>query len=134
MLEIGIANICPPVECVPTEIQAFRFTYESIADERNFQPVSIKQPKRFNDKSDLEKCSGFGISLFQTEEFAINRYNKLKKTSPQIEKTIGSYLATGKINNNDGVITPINESGHFDLHESDICNLHDRFSIIKKIA
>ena len=134
MLEIGIAELCPPIECISTEMQAFRFTYELIEDKRNFEPVYIKQPRRFNDKSDAEKCSAFGISLFQSEDQALTKYNALQNNIRNIGKAIGTHLAKGKIDYDCGIITPIDEEGHFDLHESNTCNLHNDFIVIKKIA
>ena len=133
MIEIGIANICPPVECINTTVQAYRFTYESINDEKNFQPVYIKKPKRFNDKSDLDKCNAFGISLYQSEEQATFKFNSLRNIIQNIGKTIGTHLAKGLIKDEFGVITPFDHEGHFDLHESDISNLHNAFTIIKKL-
>jgi len=134
MLAIGIADICPPTECTLKEIQAYRFTHEIITDERNFMPVYLKNPKRFNDKSDLDKCSGFAISLYQSEEQAITKYNNLRNIVQNISKTIGTHLAQGNIIKDHGVITPIDQEGHFDLHESEECNLHNEFVILKKIA
>jgi hypothetical protein len=134
MLEVGVEDICPPTESVSNEIQAYRFTYEKLEDDRNFKPVYIKKPQRFNDKSDVEKCSGFGISLYKSEEHAVKKYSTLSNIIQNIGKTIGTHLAKGQILNDFGVITPIDEEGHFDLHESDTCNLHNIFTIVRKIA
>lgn len=134
MLEIGIADICPPVDCINSTIQAYRFTYDSINNEKNFQPVYVKKPKRFNDKSDLEKCSAFGISLYQSEEQATNKFNMLKDIIQNIGKTIGTHLATGLIKEYFGVITLIDKDGHFDLHELVDCDLTNEFTIIKKLV
>ena len=133
MLEISIENMCPPVECTTANIQAYRFTYELITDEKNFQPAYIKKPKRFNDKSDLDKCSALGISLYQSEEHATLKFNSLKNNIQNIGKTIGTHLAKGIIQKDFGVITSIDTEGHFDLHESEECNLQDEFAIIKKL-
>jgi len=134
MLDVGIAEICPPTEAIPKELQAYRFIYEKIDDDRNFKPVYIKKPQRFNDKSDVDKCSGFGISLYKSEEHAIKKYTILANVVQNIGKTIGTHLAKGQILNDFGVVTPIDDEGHFDLHESDTCNLHNNFTVIKKIA
>ena len=134
MLDIGIAEICPPVECISTEMQAYRFTYETIEDKRNFEPVFAKNPRRFNDKSDAEKCSAFGISLYQSEAQAITKYIILKSIVQNIGKTIGTHLAKGIIYKHYGVITPIDEEGHFDLHESQECNLHNDFTVIQELV
>jgi len=134
MFAMGIADICPPTDCIPKEIQAYRFTYEIIGDERNFIPVYLRTPRRFNDKSDLEKCSGFGISLYKSEEQAIAKYTTLRNIIQNISKTIGTHLAKGKIIERHGVITPVDVEGHFDLHESEECNLHNEFIILRKIA
>ncbi|MDB5015388.1 MAG: Integral rane protein [Mucilaginibacter sp.] len=134
MLEAGIAEICPPTESIQREIQAFRFIYERIEDDRNFIPVYIKKPQRFNHKSDAEKCSGFGISLYNSEERAIKKYSSLINVVQNIGKTIGTHLAEGKILKDFGVTTPIDGEGHFDLHESDTCNLHNKFTVVRKIA
>ncbi len=133
MLEIGVAEICPPTECVSAEMQAYRFTYGLISDKKNFEPVFVKNPRRFNDKADAEKCSSFGISLYKSEEQAITKYFILKNLIKNIGKTIGTHLAEGWINETHGVVTPIDEEGHFDLHEFEECDLHQDFKILKEI-
>jgi len=134
MLEAGVGDVCPPTESISQEIQAFRFIYEKIEDDRNFVPAYIKKPQRFNDKSDTEKCSGFGVSLYKSEEHAIKKYSALANIIQNIGKTIGTHLAQGKVLKDFGVITPIDIEGHFDLHEFDSCNLQNSFVVVRKIA
>jgi hypothetical protein len=124
---------CPPKECLNKEIEAYRYTFNEIKNPENFKPAVLKNPGRFNDKSDLMKCSGYGLSMYDDEQRAISSYEELSKTIKKIKQSIGSHLAKGVIGKIDGVCGEINGKGHFDFHEYENISLSTKFSIIKEL-
>lgn len=130
---IALLTQCPPLESVSKEIDAYRYTFDPITNSENFIPQVVKKPGRFNDKSDLEKCSGYGLSLYENEQKAVDYYAELAKTISNIKKLVGSHLAKGKLELNDGVCTDVDIHGHFDLHEYENADLSQKFSIIKPL-
>lgn len=130
---IDLLISCPPTNSKNREMEAYRYTFDQISNPENFKPQIIKKPARFNDRTDLEKCSGFGISLYEDEQKAVDFYSELSKTISNIKKLVGSHLAKGKLATNDGVCTDVDAQGHFDLHEYENTNLSQKFSIIKAL-
>jgi hypothetical protein len=120
---------CPPYNCYSAEIDAFRFVHKDINHENNFLPGILIKPNRTNDQSDKFICSYCGLSFFSSIDQAKTRYSKLR-FSKKIAKIIGTHIAHGKLAPDDGVITPPNEEGHFDLHEFESANLKTKFTII----
>ena len=123
---------CPPSDYERKNIQAFRFVFADLSLENNFLPVLLQNPKRsFSD--DEATCQAYGLSLFDTLENARKRYFTLKKSFRKIDKVIGTHIAEGSIEEDDGVVSKINSYGHFCLHEFEQTDLWVKFRLVMKI-
>lgn len=123
---------CPPPTCKPMNIEAFRFVFEDMNHRNNFLPVLLINPKRQLSKNSV-RCSGYALSFFSSSERAKNQYLKLRKRNKNIGKRIGTHIAKGFIDETDGVVSEINKSGHFDLHEFKNVDLKRKFCIVSFI-
>lgn len=123
-------NDCPPLTSERVQRQAYRFVFNPIC-EKSFIPQGIKKPQRVSGSTnDVERCSLLGLSMFDSDTKAITRYKYLKGLMRNIEKTIGTHLAQGKIRSTDGLVTKPNNQGHYDLFEFKNVNLSPNFQII----
>lgn len=62
--------------------------------------------------------------MFDVKDWAVARFEQLRKRHKQIHKTIGTHLAEGAVTPADGLATPIDQGHHFSFFEaaeSDIC-------------
>lgn len=127
---------CPPKNYKPLDITAYRWIFED-GDARNFQSQFEKQPKRYNDMSDLEKCDSMALSMFTSVESAEKQFLFLKNERRMNEKAyslLGKYIAIGNINEKDGVNEiPANRFGHFNHHPAVDFNYHNQFKIIRDL-
>lgn len=127
---------CPPKEAVEVEMEAFHFVYEPYENTLNFVPPSIKarlerRSTRKYPAKDIDDCDGYGLSMFPTEIQASNFWQKL----PIRIKALLGYknIAAGVIDKTDGVITPIENNGHFNLHEFEGCDLILKFQPVSNL-
>ena len=110
---------CPPRYYVVQNKVAFRWIFDKLKGEDNFIPVYFKNPKRFNEKSEEERCMSLGLSFFDTLETAERRFLQLKKRLGQeAYKTLGTHIAKGQIRVEDGVNSMVDTGGHFTHHPS----------------
>jgi hypothetical protein len=123
---------CPPSYYRMQEIMAFRFVYANINDQNNFLPALIKNPRRKLAGSGQE-CIGYGLSLFNSLGQAKSRYQQLRQNFKNIDKTIGTHIADGLIQKQDGVLSDPDANGHMTLHESDEADLSTKFRIVLKV-
>jgi len=73
---------------------------------------------RLHNEGDLTKrCSCWALSLYNSLEGCINAMQKLESSFPRARKIFGGWVAEGALGPNNGVCTPPQASGHFDLHE-----------------
>lgn len=80
----------------------------------------IIPPRSF--EKPTQKCADFGISLFDSKESATKFYFGILR--PIVREKLGyTHISTGEIKKEDGVITEVEKSGHFNLHEyaSSVC-------------
>jgi hypothetical protein len=127
---------CPPFNFKPQERRSFRFVFEDLDHKNNFLPVLLIKPERINSpqfSNDEAKCSGYGLSFFNTLESAQKRYLALKKSFRNINKIIGTHIAEGMITKEDGVVSDISPGGHFDLHEYEQVNLRSKFFLVARV-
>lgn len=107
---------CPPADAGPASPRgAFRFVHADMADARNFVPPAKLTPTRWINRS--PECSDFALSLFETPGQARTFYGELAKTFKKIGTAIGTHLAEVTLQASDGMVTPADPDGHFDLHE-----------------
>lgn len=133
--QISQLNNCPPQKCVRKDMEAFRFVFKDINREENFLPPFVKNPRRMVSSGiDNEKrCDGHGLSFFVSLEKAKTFYARLKQSYPNIHQSLGSHVARGVICKSDGVITLIQDNGHFTLHEFEGVDFKDRFQIVAEV-
>jgi hypothetical protein len=129
---------CPPVDYKPESRVAFRFVFETTHEkyQNNFLPILIIKPARKNRfKEDSSQCQGYALSLFDSLAQANQKFiNLTRKTNPYILKeSLGTHLAQGIIEPGDGVVSAINEEGHFSLHEFEETDLQKKFRIISSL-
>lgn len=131
---LNLSVSCPPSNYKSIEIQAFRFVFEEGSEKakNNFLPPLKITPKR-QLNPDSKKCEGYALSLFNTQQKAKTFYGELRKRHPNIDKTLGTHLARGIFDKNDGVASEINNKGHFNFHEAEDTNLSQKFEIISHL-
>jgi hypothetical protein len=125
-----IAN-CPPADYYPTQIKAYRFVFSDPNHPDNFLPVLMMNPKR-NFPDPNGQCLGYALSLFDSLENAQKRYGDMVKGRPALRKKLGSHIAAGIITPNDGLVSEVNSSGHFSLHQFAETDLKHKFQIISE--
>jgi hypothetical protein len=130
--ELGQLSVkCPPETCKPVNIAAFRWVFERLKDERNFQPLYFRNPQRVNDFGDAEKCQALGLSMFDSAENAVRQFDFLKtRLGETAYQVLGTKLASGKLTPSDGAASEPDKKGHFTFHPSETCTFEDGFQII----
>ena len=113
-----LKQLCPPKNYQAKQMtEVFRWVFEDINDERNFESQYHKNPKRFQLKSDKEKCQALALSMFYNKNGAKERFSELfDDMGSKIYQTIGNRIAKGIINEEDGVNGNIERLGHFNHH------------------
>ena len=125
---------CPPTHYEQIKSNAFRWLHRSIDEPKNFMPVLVQSPRRALTMSHIQACKGFGLSLFDSFEGALNRYNELIKNKPQLVLTFGNAIGEIQLEPNDGVSSEpeSNNHGHFTFHEFENVDLSKK--IIKFVS
>lgn len=125
---------CPPDEATPKSQKAYRWVSDSIAEEVNFLPVALKKPQRMVEKTDVEKCLFWGLSMYVSLEKA--RSNFLKITagwSPNLKSKLGINIAEGDLLLTDGVCETEDHKGHFNFYPFESSTFEARFFIVEKL-
>ncbi len=128
---------CPCVDASSVNMMAFRYISTSKDSEENFIPQSIKdhregrQQRVFPPDSE-SNCEYHGLSMFNTRDNAVFFWTKVLK--PKVRSLLGyNVLFSGIIEENDGVITPLDKKGHFNLYEYVNVNLGVKFTHVENI-
>jgi len=131
LLDMGLEM---PLLTNPKKIPAYRFVF-STSNINNHKPAYIQKPQRIITDRDKKRLntSGYALSCFDKEANAIQKYESLKKNIKNIHRAIGDSLSKGVLDINDGMVTKINNEGHFDLYEFAKCNLSSKFVIEKEL-
>jgi len=119
---------CPPLDVIARNEVAYRFVHSDIEDHRNFKPVSKINPQR--KLKPEQQCSGFALSFFHTRDQAVKRFGELRRTNPNIEKTLGNQLVACPIFPDNGRASRPNTHGHFDFWEVDGVDWASRVQIV----
>ncbi len=96
----------------------------------------IIKPARQNGrrfKKDSSKCHGYALSFFDTLEHIRKQYAELKRDNPNISDIIGTHIAQGIIEKEDGVVSQIDNKGHFSLHSFSDTQLPKKFRIVSSL-
>lgn len=114
--------------------EAFRYVFAE-ADQQNHIPPHKLHPNRLEQQIKMGKVdlSGFALSNLETERQAMAFYRYLHKICKNVRKQIGDSLSYGVLTKADGLITVTDVNGHFDLYESDVCDLSKTFKIVKSL-
>lgn len=126
-IETAKKKVCVTTEFKEREQISFRWTFETIADPRNFIPMAKSEPNY------SKSCKGWSLSLFDSELHAIARWEKLSEGKENFWKRVGSHLSRGLVEKTDGKCDVPNEIGHFDLFEYAQCDLSKKFVVIKEL-
>jgi len=126
--EMALVDNCPPSNAVARETEAFRYVHEEIGNVRNFLCDCKLNPAR--KLAENKRCSGLGLSFFDSEENARKAFEYLRERNPKIGKSLGDKLALGHLRSEDGRMSQPNSKGHFDLWEAVGVEFADRFEII----
>jgi hypothetical protein len=129
-------NDCPPVSCVDASREAYRFAFEDLSDERHLLPPLKRKPKRALTWDHVRQCTGWALSFYVTEEDARNAYRIVVQTIglAKVRKEVGTHLAHWPIRHGDGLLTDVDENGHFDLHEHSSVDFGGRITTIGALA
>jgi hypothetical protein len=132
--EINNVCNCPQSEYFEySEKESFRFVFSDNANPNNFLPPAKINPKRFLAKSELERCEALGLSMYGKKSGAIHKFNDLITTFKNFKKVIGTHIAIGIIEKEDGHITGEDEITHFDMYEFKDIDLSKKFNIIEEL-
>ena len=125
---------CPPSHYKPQNKLVYRWVFDDINDERNFQPLYYRDPARSLKFSDKDKCRSLALSFFTSEEQAKDRFCEIKDTNGvKIYKTLGTMVAETIIYEQDGVNSEPDRTGHFSHHLVSGHEYENRFVIISKL-
>lgn len=120
---------CPPGDAgAPRDGVAYRFVHAEQTDPRNFLPPAKLSPSRWINRA--PECSDYALSMFLSVAQATRFYDELAQTYKKIRLTIGTHLAEVTLAATDGLATPADPDGHFDLHEYVGVDLQPRSSHI----
>jgi hypothetical protein len=109
---------CPPKEYKPQNMgEVYRWTFENMEDTRNFKSQYHKNPKRFQFKTDKEKCGALALSMFNNLAGAKERFAEIADDmGEKIYQIVGNKIAKGHISMDCGLNGEIERHGHFNHH------------------
>jgi hypothetical protein len=131
-IDLNDGCTCPPENAEASHRIAFRYVFENDPNLESHKPGRLKNPKRVGKTGD-ESCSLCSISCFETVQQAITKYRDLVNTRPNLANVLGDSLAMGELDEMSGLVTEIDEHGHFDLFEFSTFDPFKRFIFIQKI-
>lgn len=130
----NLAVPCPPPDYRERETVAYRWVFDTMEDERNFLPQYVKNPNRFDNKPDLEKCTALGLSFFEQASQANDRFAYLKsRVSPAYHPAMETNLAMGVIKQEFGKTGEANDFGHFTHFPFEEAVLSKYFTIVSPL-
>jgi hypothetical protein len=124
---------CPPKDATQRDIVAFRFVNKPISD-KDFQTyVREGKLQRMTNLKHEAKCRCCGLSMFNTQEAAIRKYNNIKPHPASTDVSF-THLAKGDIKKKHGFCTePKPTGGHFTLFEFAGIDLKGEFAIVSEL-
>ena len=111
----------------------FRWTFDTIEDERNFSPVYKMDPQRLGSdiKRNKANCNGWALSFFATQESAKDRIKHITKDKQQLYMKLGTHTAKGNLCLEDGIRDETDGEGHFNHFEYCERDLALKFAIVE---
>lgn len=134
-LEFFIENGCQLSKLfLPSSKEAYRYVFSKYIQNNHIPPHKL-HPNRLEQqiRDGNVDLSGYALSNFETLNQAATFYRYLRKSCKNVKKQIGDSLSFGVLKSTDGMITISDNRGHFDLYESEICDLNTTFKIIKAL-
>jgi hypothetical protein len=133
---LEIKTDCPFNNCIAVNRNAVRWTFKVLDNEISFLPNILYDQHRGIDTNkqnfnDIDKCKRCGISLFNTESNAKNTFKNLNKRIR--EKLEFTHLATGKIQEPDGIASEISNNGHYSFFEAENSLFKSTFLILGEL-
>jgi hypothetical protein len=107
---------------------AFRWTFDDINHENNFLPRYLLKPN-----GDLTECVGWGLSFFDQKDKARKRLLTIANNRRFIFKKLGTHIAQGKLDNDDGISNNSNDDSHFTHFEYANVKLENKFTVIEEV-
>jgi hypothetical protein len=126
---------CPPVHYAPQKMkEVYRWTFDNIEDTRNFTSQYHKNPKRFQLKSDKEKCSALALSMFNNLAGAKERFAEIAEDmGEKVYQIVGNKIAKGNITIECGLNGRIERHGHFNHHPAKGIPAQPTFQIFENL-
>lgn len=102
----------------PLNLDAFRFAFQTNHN-NNHRPVYKIDPQRAiqSIKNKKVTTSGFALSCYNSEINAKSTFMSLCRNFKLFPKTAGDSLYHGRLLEVDGLVTDIENNGHFDFYE-----------------
>ena len=127
-----LSETCPPEEYEPKDLEAYRWVFDEIEISNNFTPQYFKNPKRFITMDDALKCKSMALSMWNSKEASLKRFNFLRDNllGKRAYKVLGTKLAFGNLNEELGVSSDIEENRHFSHHPEENSDYSKVFTII----
>ncbi len=134
---------CPPSTYTAQKIEAFRWVHTDMNNFKNFTPRYYLAPKRdleriakIENKKEQNKqlCNMLALSMFETEKKAKERFDALKQImGKNIFKHLGTHIAKGCLEIEDGVNSPFDTNGHFEHHPISIEKYYNKFNKVSRL-
>jgi hypothetical protein len=130
-----LKEVCPPESYKQMNINpVYRYVFKNGNENANFTPQYYKNPNRFLSTSDSQKCKALGLSFFSSEVGAVTKFNQLLTISPNLWKSLGNNLASGRIEISDGVNGDFGKDDHFTHHSFENVEYDNKFESIKSLV
>ncbi|MBM0400892.1 hypothetical protein [Serratia sp. 4542] len=123
---------CPPLDAQPVSLLAWRWTFEPYTA-NCFSPLGKVNPKRILSPTITDKCSCWGLSMYSTQDKAESVFSEIEKNFKKARQTIGTHVSKGNLEPEDGVITEIEDNGHFDFHPYTGVDIKLKFEVVRCI-
>ncbi|WP_157634666.1 hypothetical protein [Spirosoma panaciterrae] len=116
---------CPDPSLFEDEKESFRWCCEPVTDEINFLPNLLEdeaknKPRRLL-KGDEYHCGVCALSFFDSLLNAKKQFNKYPLNTRS--KLGYTHVATGPLSKSDGIMSSVNNKGHFLFYEYVGCDL-----------
>ncbi|RZK33759.1 MAG: hypothetical protein EOO61_14730 [Hymenobacter sp.] len=135
---LAVADSCPCGNCQEVkDLEAFRYMYEPLSNPDNFLPQLLKAEKegrvvRGYLETPDKICDAMALSFFLSAHFALAQYKALKGF-PRLNPR---YTVLGKcrLTEQDGVASPANSNGHFNVHPYEEAPMQNTFESFESLA
>lgn len=122
---------CPPYGATSKNLPAWRWVASPLTSQC-FEPPAVRNPNRLlNDPQ--KACSSWALSMYTSQSQSIKAFKALEKNIKNARKVLGDHLAHVMITQADGVCTPPDWSGHFDLHQYSSSVVHKTILVMSPI-